>query len=256
MEWTSITTAISLGVIAICSIVIVGLLWRKHSPALVRIERVITWITFLIMLISLGLLTTYEVPDKSVKVEFSLIASVLAILVTVLVGWQVWQALISREQIRNIEARLRNLEQSTTQIIDDKILHYDIENQSLQYFIMGRSSMQLHGIVESINNNSHLNIKTDLLAQSFGNIGLGMQQLKKHPNSENYKHLYNALETTIKECERCEKSLEFIDIKDIDRILDAIQNDNEYREHNKQDLIHRLESIKSAVMTIKTAPTV
>lgn len=252
MEWTSPVAAISLGIIAVCSIVIVGLLWRKHSPALVRIERVITWITFLVMLISLGLLTTYEIPDRSVKVEFSLIASVLAILVTVLVGWQVWQALISREQIRDIEMRMKGLEQNLTERINKGITDYDIENQAQLYYAMGRSSLQLHTAIETINQAIPKVIHTSLIAHSFINIGLAMQLLKAHPNSKNYKLLYEGLTTTIQECENCEKSLQHINQSAIDRIIDAVKADKEFREgFDKDNIVSRLEKIKASVAAIK-----
>lgn len=254
MEWTSITTAISLGVIAICSIVIVGLLWRKYSPAMVRIERVITWITFLVMLISLGLLTTYEVPDKSVKVEFSLIASVLAILVTVLVGWQVWQALISREQIRDMETRIKDIEQNLVDKITKGIADYDIENQAQLYYVMGRSTMQVHGAIEAINKTVPSIIHTDLINISFWNIGFAMQLLKAHPNSKNYKLLYNALTSTIQACEDCEKSLQLIEIANIDRLINAVRSDNEFREgFDKDNIVSRLEKIKTSVAAIKAS---
>lgn len=117
MEWTSsIFSAISLGIIAVCAIALVAIFWQRRNTTFTNIERVITWITFILSVIILVLLTAHVVPERNNKIEFSLLTSVMAILVTVLVGWQVWQAVVAREEIREISNRVAREENRVSRL--------------------------------------------------------------------------------------------------------------------------------------------
>lgn len=254
MEWTSITSAISLGVIAICAIVLVAIFWRRRNATIVMVERVITWITFISSLTILVLLTTYIVPDNSDKISFSLVTSVMAILVTVLVGWQVWQAFVSREQINRIEDKVRDIEQTVQTRIEERIKSYDVGNSVLQNFIMGRSSIQLHEIVKKINEEillkqtSEKAVKTDLIDQSFSYIGQALQKLKQSPENEAYNFIYHALIATIEEFNIARHSILDVKTENIDRIIDAVSHDEVFRDGvNKEQLLRQLNDIKSVL---------
>lgn len=124
MEWTSITTAISLGVIAICGIVITFIYWRRGRAAQAlpvvqtesstwnRVERAMTWVSFVLLIVLIGVLTISPKalaviePKEGVSIDFSLLATIFGILVTLLVTWQIWQSIDTKDSLEYV-ARLR-----------------------------------------------------------------------------------------------------------------------------------------------------
>lgn len=127
MEWTSITTAISLDVIAICGIVITLIYWRRGSavqapPAAQvssstwsRVERAMTWVSFVLLIVLIGVLTISPKalaviePKEDVSIDFSLLATIFGILVTLLVTWQIYSTIVAKEQVESLSKKYDDL---------------------------------------------------------------------------------------------------------------------------------------------------
>lgn len=71
-------------------------LWRN-------VERVITWLSFVLVLIGVGCLALIDEHKNNVT-DFSALATVMGVLVTLLVGWSIYQVIETKDSLRDIVA--------------------------------------------------------------------------------------------------------------------------------------------------------
>lgn len=71
-----------------------------------NVERVVTWLSFALALIGIGYLTTIGKQEAKVA-DFSTLATVMGVLVTLLVGWNIYQVIETKDSLNDV-IRLRS----------------------------------------------------------------------------------------------------------------------------------------------------
>lgn len=66
-----------------------------------NVDRAVTWLSFVLVLIGIGYLTTIGNNDDKVT-DFSALATVMGVLVTLLVGWSIYQVIETKDSLRDI----------------------------------------------------------------------------------------------------------------------------------------------------------
>lgn len=225
---------------------------KSSQSAWRNVERAVTWLSFVLVLIGIGYLTTIGKQEAKVA-DFSALATVMGVLVTLLVGWQIYSTIRSTEQIEKIENEFSRLEKSVEQIMDDKIKEYDYEVGAMMFLTMGKGPAQLHQFMEFLNLQLNKNFATDLLNQSLNHLGLALQSINHNPKSPNYNSLYEALLSVVGLIEKCEKSLTKIETGNIDIVIKGITDDSTPHEGvDKKSILDRLKAIKKNVNIIKS----
>lgn len=180
------------------------------------------------------------------------IVGILALLVTLLVAWNIFSTIRATSQIDRIEREFRHLEKVIGRTIDLKIKDYDYEVAAMINLCLGKSPIQLHQFTEMLNKEFEKNISTNMLNQCLYNLGIGLQNLNHTPNSNNFNNLYGVLYMVIDLIEKCERSLKLMETRNIDKVISEIQNDKVAHEGvDKKTLISRLEKIKTNVEKLK-----
>ncbi|MCI9284362.1 MAG: hypothetical protein HFJ91_00810 [Muribaculaceae bacterium] len=176
------------------------------------------------------------------------IVGILALLVTLLVAWNIFSTIRATSQIDRIERQFRHLEKTIGRTIDRKIKDYDYEVAAMINFTLGKCPVQLHQFTEMLNKHFERNIATNMLDQCLFNLGMGLQNLNHRPDSGNFNNLYGAINMVVSLIEDCERSLKLMNVKNIDKVITEIKNDKVAHEGvDKKSLISRLENIKSNV---------
>lgn len=70
-----------------------------------NVERAVTWLSFVLVLIGIGYLTTIG-NHKDKVTDFSALATVMGVLVTLLVGWQIYSTIEANKKIASIKNEL------------------------------------------------------------------------------------------------------------------------------------------------------
>lgn len=70
-----------------------------------NVERAVTWLSFVLVLIGIGYLTTIGKHEDKVT-DFSALATVMGVLVTLLVGWQIYSTIEANKKIASIKNEL------------------------------------------------------------------------------------------------------------------------------------------------------
>lgn len=68
-----------------------------------NMERAVTWLSFVLVLIGVGYLTTIGKHEDRIT-DFSALATVMGVLVTLLVGWSIYQVIETKDSLRDITA--------------------------------------------------------------------------------------------------------------------------------------------------------
>lgn len=70
-----------------------------------NVERAVTWLSFALILIGIGYLATIGTHENKVT-DFSALATVMGVLVTLLVGWQIYSTIEANKKIASIKNEL------------------------------------------------------------------------------------------------------------------------------------------------------
>lgn len=123
MEWTYITTAISLGVIALCVAILTFFCYHRRSnqqeytfqfiPTYIYgiVERAISWI--ILLGVTIAVIVLYNRTNISTNDNFAgVLVTVLSILVTALIGWQILKSVQIEKHVRQSELAIERLKGS------------------------------------------------------------------------------------------------------------------------------------------------
>lgn len=189
------------------------------------------------------------------------IVAILALLVTLLVAWQIYSTIRSTRQIENVEKDFEELKRTVEKTIEGKVSAkmnvLEREASAMICFTLAKSPVHLHQFSEALNERFGTNGITNMLNQSLYYYAAGLDNLSKLDNSENYDDLYEGLMATISLIEGCERSLELISVGVVDAVINGIKADKNPHDGtngegvNKKDLIARLEKIKENVIALK-----
>ena len=189
------------------------------------------------------------------------IVAILALLVTLLVAWQIYSTIRSTRQIEKVEEDFEKLKSSVDNTIEDKVSTkmnvLEREASAMICFTLAKSPVHLHQFSEALNERFGTNGITNMLNQSLFYYAAGLDNLSELDNSENYDDLYEGLTETISLIEGCERSLGLISIGVVDAVINGIKADKNPHDGtngegvNKKDLIARLEKIKESVIALK-----
>lgn len=210
--------------------------------------------------IALAIYAPRVVKDHNLGFDYmGVIVGILALLVTLLVAWQIYNTIRSTHQIERIEEDFKDLERTIDNRVTERMNVLEREASAMICVSLAKSPIHLHQFSEALNKRFDKKGVTNMLNHSLYYFAAGLDNLNPLSNSDNYDDIYEGLETTIQLIEECRSVLRVLHVGIIDAVIKGIKNDKNPHDGkngegvNKKMLVSRLERIKTDVLAFKEA---
>lgn len=207
------------------------------------------------------------------------VVGVLAVLVTALVGWQIWQAVNTRQELRDtrddirheyereIEAIRRNVEEDrrlNQSLRDDlerridervnmRINDYDHAVAAVAQLSLARAPLAAHQVLEFVNERLGTNQATNLLHSGLIIITRALQNINDCSIKDNVEELYNGLGEILDMVDNDVKQFAIIQSRTIEDLIDEIKREQRISGISRTAILSRLDRLKTIIASINNS---
>lgn len=204
------------------------------------------------------------------------VVGVLAALVTVLVGWQIWQAVNTRQELRDTRDEIRreyeneirqirrdvsrdeqlnrslrdSLENRIDERINFRINDYDHAVAAVAQLCLARAPLAVHQALEFVNERLGTNKATNLLHSGLIIITRALRNINDCSIKDNTEELYDGLGEILDLIDKDIKQLAIIQPRTIDDLIDEIKREQGISGLNRTALLLRLDRLKTIITSL------
>lgn len=202
------------------------------------------------------------------------VVGVLAVLVTALVGWQIWQSVNARQELRATRDDIRreheleiqeirrgvetdrqlnqefrdNLESRIDERINNRIHDYDRAVTAATQLCLARAPLAAHQVMEFVNEQLGTHRTTNLLHSAFSIITLALRNINDCTIKDNLDELYIGLSAILDMVDRDLKQYAVIQPETIDGLIDEVKREQRISNADRNNVLSRLNRLR-AILT-------
>lgn len=237
-----------------------------------------TWERYIVYpLCAIAIITTLCAVSWNISADKSgFIVGVLAVLVTALVGWQIWQAVNTRQELRDTRDEIRweyeneirqirrdvsrdeqlnrslrdSLENRIDERINLRINDYDHAVAAAAQLCLARAPLAVHQALEFVNERLGTNKATNLLHSGLITITRALRNINDCSIKDNTEELYDGLGEILDMIDKDIKQLAIIQPDTINDLIDEIKREQGISGLNRTALLLRLDRLKTIITSL------
>lgn len=207
------------------------------------------------------------------------VVGVLAVLVTTLVGWQIWQSVNTRQELRDTRDDIRheyereiaeirsnverdrqqnellrnNLASRIDERINLRINDYDHAVAAIAQLCLARAPLAVHQALEFINERLGTNRATNLLHSGLIIITKALRNINDCSIKDNTEELYDGLHEILDMVDNDVKQFAIIQSRTIEDLIDEIKREQRISGISRTAILSRLDRLKTIIASINNS---